>query len=274
MKKIFYPIALLLLVLLAASCSEDEIKTFDPNNYVYFDMNLVKDQNYAELSYTFLFEQELETKEFKIPVKILGRYPDKERTFKITYVDSLTTAKEGVHFTIDNNSQKIEAGKSEGFAILTLHRTAEMDEKEFEVMLKITDDGEMLPGHKTYLKVKVSNLFMMPDWWPVHGPYYGWLLNTPHPSSLSYYFGIYTEQKCLLLLEYKNMTDASDPWADNMMHFTNWDGTKYSEVSEGVVRSDIAAFKKWLKNEKGDPYDPILRMKVSESVGLNAYTLL
>lgn len=269
MKKIFIPYLCFLFGQLICSCSADDIATFVSEDYLYFNLNQESDKVFPEIVYTFFFEPEAITaKEFIIPVKIAGRYPVKDLQFTLTPVDSLSTAQEGVHYTIDNSTQTIKSGEAEGQAKITLHRKPEMKEKEFYVTLQINNSGDILAGHKPLVKIRITDFFIMPEWWSIHGPSF-WPTHN-HRKTIHYYLGEYTEQKCLLFLEYKKITDGSDPWATPEYMTTSKDylGNIYEVVSEAAARADILGFKSWLKTEKGDPFDAQLNMKISESVGL------
>lgn len=237
-----------------ASCKKDGLQFFDESNYLYID--LVKDAAlpFPQRSFTFTFDSpDVMEKSFQIPVKFAGRTATADRTFKISLVDSLTTAVNGTDFEISPDNQKIEAGQKAGYITVKLKRTEKMKTATFNLVLKIEDNENFKPGHLPLVKVMVSDRLIKPEWWL---------------ASHNRFLGNYSDLKCRLWLEFMKVSDGSDPWGIPYYQSFYFNGTvNVYFVSDAPAKSSVLAFKNWLRTEKGDPFDPVLNTSVVLSLG-------
>ena len=82
------------------ACSKEEVPIYDAekSNFILF--------TYPEESYSifsFSFHPEVEANgsiEIAVPIEIMGMAKDYDREYKVTVVDTMTTAKQGVHFEL------------------------------------------------------------------------------------------------------------------------------------------------------------------------------
>lgn len=250
MKQLKFIVICLAALLTLSSCKKDSLMFFDDNNYLYVNLTKESTQVYPQRSFTFTFGAEHVTeKVFQIPVKFAGRLSDKDRSFKVSVVDSLTTALRGEDFEIVADQQKIPAGKSEGYIEIKLKRTAKMKTATYAVVFKIEDNENFKPGQEPIAKVLVSDRLIKPEWWVAQ-----------HVRIL----GAYSNLKCLLWLEYMQVSDGTDPWS-----VAPYMGLTFNvlTINEAKAKSSVLSFKNWLRSEKGDPYDPELNNSVILSLG-------
>lgn len=250
MKNIKFIIIYLSAFLTLASCKKDSLMFFDDNNYLYVNLTKEATQIYPQRSFTFTFGAEtVQEKVFQIPVKFAGRVSDIDRTFKISVIDTLTTAINGEDFEIVNDNQKILAGKADGFIELKLKRTAKMKTATYNIAFKIEDNENFKSGQEPIGKILVSDRLIKPEWWDAY-----------HVRLL----GTYSNLKCLLWLEYMNVNDGSDPWTA-----TPYQGLTFGVlgISDAKAKSSVLGFKNWLRTEKSDPFDTELNNTVILSLG-------
>ncbi|WP_421918532.1 DUF4843 domain-containing protein [Marinifilum sp.] len=230
----FKYICLTLIVLFATyACNTDDPIEYIGVDYVYFESE-EEEGTLLEKSFTFLFEEETTTsKELEIPVAASGMLVDSDRLFSISIIDSLTTATEGTHFSIDPAKLVIKAGEINGNVLVTLNRTAEMKDTVYTIGIELSKNDQFDRGFRTVCKVKFSDLFLEPEWW-----YSSWQN-----------IGPFTTTKGLLWLEYHEVTDGSDPieiYYDD--DFGMYAREEFNAIKEG--------FKQWLTNHPEAPiYD-------------------
>lgn len=201
MKRIVLYIAL---IIIAVGCTEDEIKVFGDMDYLYFDIDdkegaLIDENGYLEYYYSFVleFDDAVETKTLKIPVKIAGTPKDTDRKISFVVIDSLSNAVEGEHFEIINENF-FKAGNVKDSLEIRLFKTTDMIENPYELSLQLLDNEELKAGPQHKIKVVFDNDFQEPYWWPNPDADLG--------------IGVYTRVKCLLWMKFHDVLDGSDPW--------------------------------------------------------------
>ena len=83
-----------------SACSKEEVPLYDTENANFIEFVGASEDTTA---FSFMFHPEVAaggTYDLAIPVKILGLAKDKDRTYTVTVVDTLTTAEAGKHFTM------------------------------------------------------------------------------------------------------------------------------------------------------------------------------
>ena len=86
-----------ILGLLSAACQENEMKDFDSNGAVYFQLSAQWSNSVDSVVYSFAGKPE-DTYTVKLQVNLMGSAADYERTVRVTLDKQLTTAKEGTHY--------------------------------------------------------------------------------------------------------------------------------------------------------------------------------
>jgi len=257
MKKILY-IALCVIVVTQTSCSTDEIKYFDSNNYVYFDESVASGVSYPSLSYTFAFQNStVKETTYTIPVKFAGRFISKNATFTWNIVDSLTTAVAGKQYDLlDAGQQYIPANDSVGTAKIKLLRSSDMTNKSYSIVLQLVPNENFKIGPVDKVKITVTDQIVKPDWW-TSSPYVRFL-------------GTYSLTKLKLWFEFMGVTDGSNPFETSKYIMWLDYGTgiyNHKVYKDSEVRTTVAAFRTWLINTKGNPYDNDLKEPVAYSLG-------
>ncbi|MDE5422864.1 DUF4843 domain-containing protein [Ancylomarina sp. DW003] len=217
------------------SCTQDDTMTYGDLNYIYFEEEAV-DGVFPSTYFSFVFEEDaLTEKMLELPVIAAGKLAENDRLFSYQIVDSLTTAVEGVHFTIDPASQIMPANAVEGNLLVKLLKTADMETVEYKLGLEIVSSDLFTAEMSTVMEISFSNFFAEPDWW-YDGSYY-------NPS-----LGAFTQVKGLLWLEFMGVTDGSNPWA--VPPFINEWG--YGERAKRQLSRE--SFIRWLEVSPGAPY--------------------
>lgn len=257
MRPLIY-LLLTVVVFFAGSCSTDEVDVFDNHNYISFDFDAKDGATIPSTSFTFTFSDASVTeKAFEIPVTYAGRFSDREMSFAWQVVDSLTTAVEGVHYKIDRQaSQSIVANSNSGVASITLLRTADMKEKTFELTLQLVENEYFKAGPTDRVKIMITDQLVKPDWWSA--------------TIYNRYLGTYSSTKLRLWLEFMEVKDGTDPFeTEKYIQWLDYGSGNYiyKNYRTSEVVSTIMAFKNWLYNDKGNPYDEDLKKPVAQSLG-------
>jgi hypothetical protein len=247
MKKLLY-ITLCLVATLFASCSKDEVDVFDSNNYLSFKSSTI--------SYTFTFlDASVTDTLYKVPVQYAGRYMNQDANFTWQVVDSLTTAVAGTHYKLVDGQNIIPANKNAGTGEIHFMRTPDMKNTTFVLTLQLVGNGTFLPGATDLVKISITDQIVKPDWWDY---------------TYNRYMGSYSPTKLRLWLEYMGVKDGSNPLDTNQ--YIVWldygsGNYIYKNYKDGPVKAAILAFKVWLREKKGNPYDEDLKQPVAESLG-------
>lgn len=158
MKKSIYILIAAVFAGTFASCSQDDYKVFDSSDAgIYYAVE--------EFSYSFgISATTVTSRVLEIPVLIMGATSDKERTFGVTVVDSLTNAVEGKHFELPS-SFVIGAGSVEGIVPLEVLR-GELGEEEWTVTLLLVANENFTPVEMLPIRLKVgfNNIVSKPNW--------------------------------------------------------------------------------------------------------------
>lgn len=251
--KLIYFCLFAVMSIVVSSCKKDNLMSFVAQNYLSINLTKTTDQLYPQRSYTFTFEHNDVTEHtLEIPVKIAGRYSDKDRKFSVKVVDTLTTAANGVHYEILSTDQQIiKAGQSEGSLLVKLKRATDLKTSTLQIVLQIIKNDNFAPGYQPIIKILVSDRLIQPEWW-----------DAIHKGKL----GKYSELKCRLWLEFMKITDGTDPWSVAPYKIILPNETSLT-INDAATKASVLGFKNWLRTEKGDPYDPTLMTSVVLSLG-------
>ncbi|MGQ1783814.1 MULTISPECIES: DUF4843 domain-containing protein [unclassified Saccharicrinis] len=238
---------LLFLLVFVLSCSKDEITEYRGVNYVYYEDMVNDEGEYPSKYFTFLFEDESTTeKTIEIPVLVSGTMSDNDRLFKVEIVDTLTTAIENTHFEIDPDIQSISENAIGGNLIVKLLRTADMQNTEYTLGLKVAANENFIPAFSQVYKLRFSDFLSEPDWWYPWTRYAG--INGRYP-----YIGEFTVTKCILWMEFNEIMDGTDPIAE---YKDRQSSTGIWLYVDAPVYALMFGFKNWLADHPDAPiYD-------------------
>jgi len=186
-KGIFYTI-LFAAILPFAGCKEDVPTIFAEPDGIYFSAPA------DSITYTFAKYPNRVSDTLKIPVTVLGKAADKDRTItleKLSGTDINST--EGVHYKL-LQPYTIPAGKVTTMLPVVIYRTGDMDSLSinFKFQLKANENFVSGISAKTSLKIKVGYLQKPPTWGDLSGlPWAGYQPN----------FGTWTKTKYKVILD-------------------------------------------------------------------------
>ena len=181
-------------ILLFGACQEDDIMLFDREEAgVYFQygdqtrLYINSEAYYDTLSYSFstaldtVTQMVLETR-----IRTMGKVRDYPRPVKLVVDEELTTAVEGVHYTLDFNDAVIPAGEGEIMFPVTFLRAEDLMGKRVQLVLKLEDNdyfkvyfneqkntnvytavGEQIMANR--FKFVVSEIYTEPFYWGFFG---------------------------------------------------------------------------------------------------------
>jgi hypothetical protein len=190
------------------SCSKEEVPLYDTDNANFIQF-VDPSKDTAELS--FMFYPTVKTDSaynYAIPVKILGLAKDVDREYKVTVIDSMTTAEAGKHFEVPTTAT-FHAGLYEDTLFIKLYRTADLLEKKVRLGIRIEYSNDFFVGEPANSERHLifSDMLARPAWWtPMlleNGRY--------DQNSVEYKFlGPYSDKKYLLLMEVTKVGDWTD----------------------------------------------------------------
>ncbi|OXB02247.1 hypothetical protein B0A75_04290 [Flavobacterium oncorhynchi] len=156
MKKILILGVVVLSLLGITSCNRDEIDTFEGVDSIYFGpsvygMIIQGTKTVTDSAgYSFALEKASLTEViYKIPIRVQGKVSDVDRNVKVS-VDPKSTAIAGTHFELPETI-KISAGKELDTIALKVHRTPDMKQKPFLLILNLEENDSFKTEMKSHL---------------------------------------------------------------------------------------------------------------------------
>lgn len=234
MKKIFLIIAVIAIFLPFWGCDQEMI-SYEGKRGVYFSVrwgNLSFPGSWPYYSYSYFnFAKVTEaTSTATVKVMITDTYTDYPRPFRYSVDLEKSTAIPGVHYDAPSGEGIIPAGDVVGYATVVVHRTLDMENEEFSVVLQLEPNEYFDLAFTTFIQIKEYNqplqgypredtldasrhtLILMdvmtkPDGW--YGGFYQY--GAFEEFNL---FGAFTSKKCRLITElygltYEQMLDST-----------------------------------------------------------------
>lgn len=128
------------------SCSQEEIKTYNDTDNIYFSLAVypyIKKENVPirtdSTGFSFALEKaSLDKKVFLIPIRVQGKLSNVDRKVKVT-VDPSSTAVEETNFSLPENIL-IRAGKEVDTIAVTVYRTPDLKLKMATLVLNLEEN--------------------------------------------------------------------------------------------------------------------------------------
>lgn len=237
MKKIIY-IGILLGGLFSTACQENEMRNFESNGAVYFQLSTQWSNPVDSVVYSFAGKPE-NTYTVKLQVNLMGTATDYDRTVRVTLDQERTTAKEGIHYDALQSSYTLPAGTYRMEIPVVLHgNDPELEERAFQIALKLeaSDDLQLGLSKRTSARIIVSKLFTKPAYWEEY--------------SLEYTFGPYSKVKHEhIMLELKR--DFPTTAEEYIEEWSTWEAygkhmDKYFTDHYPIIDENNNAIEPWL----------------------------
>ncbi len=156
MKLGYQIINLIVAALLLASCSVDEIDTYDGVEYVYFGNQIV--------NYSFAYNPGEESMDIGFPVKLIGNSVDYDRKVNF-FVEAGTENLEIADFELVPGV--FRKGMFEDTIYVRLHNSEKLLTEEVSMLIRLSASEDFEPG-PTYVVqalLNFSNKLIQPEWW-------------------------------------------------------------------------------------------------------------
>jgi hypothetical protein len=152
--------SLILFAAILPGCKEDVPTVFAEPDGIYFSAPA------DSITYTFAKYPHRVTDTLKIPVTVLGKATDKDRTITLEKLSGTDiNGTEGVHYKL-LQPYIIPAGKVTTMLPVVIYRTGDMDSLSFTFKFQLKANENFISGisTKTSLKIKVGYLQKPPTW--------------------------------------------------------------------------------------------------------------
>lgn len=156
---------LLAIVGILCSCSSNDDFLYQSQDNVYFNF---ADSTASKISFTFAYTPMLTQDTIFVPVKISGKRVSTDRFFKIVVVDSLTTAKPGVHYKPLAEKYLMPADSGAIAVPIIIYNTDPLLNDSTLTLgfaLQPTGDFQIEFPDKVKGSVSFSNRLEQPSWW-------------------------------------------------------------------------------------------------------------
>lgn len=122
--------------LLLFACKKSTIPTYSGMEAIYFSNPVDTASIYDSTKITFAYDLSArKDTTIRLRVYSTGQVKDYDREFKLSIIDSLTNAKEGVNYSLLTNKLVIKAGTAFSYVYFKLNRTPEMVSKTYVINL-------------------------------------------------------------------------------------------------------------------------------------------
>jgi len=165
MKKGIFYIIILGAILPFAACKEDVPTIFAEPDGIYFSAPA------DSMTYTFAKYPTRLSDTLRIPVTVLGKPTDKDRTISLEKLSGADiNGTEGVHYKL-LQPYTIPAGKVSTVLPVVIYKTGDMDSLSFNFKFQLKANENFVSGisAKTSLKIKVGYLQKPPTWGELTG---------------------------------------------------------------------------------------------------------
>lgn len=223
MKSVLY--ILLGICVMLTGCSKNDYSGYAADNYIYFSQDTL-----TNATFSFFFEKGDEGV-VRLPLEIIAPVTEKDRSYKIGFVENESSAKSGVDFVMPEGEQVFGGNRiSDTLRIKVLR--PENENHEVVAVFELLSSVDFLPGIPDRVKAKVviTNRISIPEWWDQ------WHITSG--------LGEYSDLKYKAFYECTGVSDL--------------DYKHREDLSQSEVRALILQFKYWLKeNPRQDVNGPM-----------------
>jgi hypothetical protein len=201
MKRLRFYCLLVLTLLMAGACKKDNIMLYNGDSYIQFS------KSYIDSSlFSFLALPDKDEATVAMPVELVGKPEDKDRTYKIEVDKSLSSAADA-NYSVPA-SFTLRAGHIVDTAWITLKKTPDLAVKPVKLVLKIAASDELQTGQAEYTLsiLYISNVIARPDWWD--------------ENVTDNFLGDYSDKKYKLFIQVTGVSDVDGSDVDELRYYT------------------------------------------------------
>lgn len=191
----------ILLLIIAFSCSEEKIITYNADNYLQFSQS-IKDSSIC----SFLAYPDFSEIKHPLSVELVGIPENRDRLYKIKVVSELTNApKQNYHV---DSEFTFKAGLVKDTCWITLKKTPEISLKPVRLVVAIVDSDDLKAGQTEYImnSISITNTISQPSWWT--------------EKITAYYLGYYSDKKYRLFVKLTGKLDMDVNSDDELRYNT------------------------------------------------------
>ena len=157
MKKYIF---ILLVALSAIYCTEEKIPTYHGGHYISFTTDMSKDSTIS----SFFFYPNATSIEIPLTLQLGGGPLAEDHQYTLAVVEEESNA---LSKNYQLGTYTFRKGLVQDTAIVTLLKSAELDTKEYTLVLAVQADDLLQPGQTEYRKAKIvfSSMAAQPTWW-------------------------------------------------------------------------------------------------------------
>lgn len=158
--KIFWMIVLGLGIGTAA-CSEDKLTGYSSDSYIYFAKESID-----STVFSFAYDRNKTEGELKLKLNMVSGLETRDRWFQVRFLADKSTAKEGVHFQLQESGQMVAANDTVGYLTLKVMK-ADLNKNLVKAVFELVESNDFKVGlHSNSLaRVIISDQLNRPQWW-------------------------------------------------------------------------------------------------------------
>jgi hypothetical protein len=242
MKTISQLITLALLAVAWTGCDNDSYKYYTEESCtLHFNF---PDQQRDSVVYSFIKYTDGQGIEVKLPLEIAGYASDRDRHYRLRVVADSSTAQEGLHYAPLEEQFVFKANRYHDSARIVFYNTDEvLSRSPRRLYLEIESTGDFDTGiwYKQRADIRFANIVREPLTWA--GTAY-------NRKCFYFYFGDYSKEKHVRILQQTGMEEFPDVWPDGEEHVALF--MQYALVMNKYFTENV------ILDENGDRIEPWL----------------
>lgn len=144
-----------------SACSEDKLSGYASDSYIYF----TKESTDSTI-FSFAYDKSKTEGELKLKLNMVSGLEDRDRSFSVRFLADKSTAKEGVHFELEDDGQMVMANDSIGYLTLKVMK-ADLNKNTVKAVFELvaSEDFEVGLRSNSRANVIISDQLNRPAWW-------------------------------------------------------------------------------------------------------------
>ncbi|MBR5351278.1 MAG: DUF4843 domain-containing protein [Prevotella sp.] len=212
MKTFFSTLIFMVLFISFGSCKENEYEGYTGKASVYFQLD-PSNWNYSgdSIFYSFVGKNTDEAT-VQILINLLGNPSPQDRIVKIHVDESLTTAKEGLHYATLQNEYIMKSGEMQiSVPIIVYKKDEGLNSKAVVLALQLDEsaDFDLQFPNRTTAKLFISNIISKPSYWD--------------SSYLTWTFGTYSNRlmEIIVMIAGRTMPETASKYNEEKQFWNN-----------------------------------------------------
>lgn len=144
-----------------SACSEDKLSGYSSDSYIYFEK-----ESADSTIFSFAYDKSKTEGVLKLKLNMVSGLENRDRSFQVRFLADKSSAREGVHFQLDEAGQMVIADDSVGYLTLKVMK-ADLNKTSVKAVFQLVETDDFKVGLRTHseARVVISDQLSRPQWW-------------------------------------------------------------------------------------------------------------